>query len=477
MPGHSSANSPLHVSPQDENRPARGMNIQVSSNDLDLRHATRSLLQRMLSPLCGLDKGISFGLIGSLEARFLSAGAELTGAHVLLNEPLPRQGIYHIGGSGVVREEALIRVLAETTERYAQVVSAISRRHSITMASYDEMLSRGEAVVGAEKLRFFSDDQYAQPDFPFKRFSRDSPLGWIRAASLLTPESISIPAQLAILGYRPRAEYDEGWLSSAVTTGTASHTAPGMALRNAVLELIQIDAAMGHWYSSAIAPRIVLDNRTAAIQALIQTRFHPRVPPPEFYWLPSPDLDVITVACLIQAAPGQIPAVAIGMGCDLGLVEAMYKSLLEAIGVVQMAKIVLLHEQLGESPSGVTAIDPARILDLDRNVAFYALPEHSSLINEKFAASCGVRASELPRDSTRSTRQELRDLFDQFRSRNIECFYLDLTTSEIRELGFTVLRAWSPDLITLCLPSAPPLCHPRFQSYGGARHNSPHPYP
>jgi ribosomal protein S12 methylthiotransferase accessory factor len=54
---------------------------------------------------------------------------------------------------------------------------------------------------------------------------------------------------------------------------------------------------------------------------------------------------------------------------------------------------------------------------------------------------------------------------------------IDLTTPDIRDLGLRVLRVWSPDLLTLCLPSAPPLAHPRFGDYGGVGEEKPHPYP
>jgi hypothetical protein len=59
----------------------------------------------------------------------------------------------------------------------------------------------------------------------------------------------------------------------------------------------------------------------------------------------------------------------------------------------------------------------------------------------------------------------------------MEWVQLDLTSADVRQLGFTILRVWSPDLISLCPPSMPPLAHVRFAAYGGAAHVRPHPYP
>jgi hypothetical protein len=68
-------------------------------------------------------------------------------------------------------------------------------------------------------------------------------------------------------------------------------------------------------------------------------------------------------------------------------------------------------------------------------------------------------------------------LIDAFWKTGNELIGLDLTTGDVRDLGFRVVRLWSPDLLSLPLPSAPPLLHPRFNSYGGATDGAPHPYP
>jgi len=454
------------------------MNITISSaTGLDVRYPTYLLLQRMLSPLCGLNKGIGFNMRSTREPRFLMAGADLTGVHLLRDEPSPRTGSYHIGGSGVTREEVLIRTLGETIERYAQLVSEVSDRHEICVATYDELAANGARVVNADKLSFFSTSQFARPGFPFHPFDRDALMGWVKTRSLLDGEATWAPAQLVLVGYKAKEEIRERVILPSVTTGTAAHTTATAALRNALLELVQIDAAMGHWYSSTVAPRIVLDGRTQPIERIIQRYFDSRKPQPRFYWLESPDLPAFSIACVIKGEPTQVPAVAVGLGCDVTLVDAMYHALLEAVAVVQLAKVVLFYEGI-EREQGIAApLDPTRILDLDRNVAFYALPEHSEYVDTRFDARSTVPAAALPEDSMVDAQQEVALLVDRFRTTNKDLLLLDLTTADIRALGFTVARVWSPDTISLCLPSAPPLAHHRFETYGGALHENPHPYP
>jgi hypothetical protein len=68
-------------------------------------------------------------------------------------------------------------------------------------------------------------------------------------------------------------------------------------------------------------------------------------------------------------------------------------------------------------------------------------------------------------------------LVDAFRSTNKQLLFMDLTTEDVRELGFYTFRVWSPDVLGLSLPSFPTSAHCRFESYGGVRHERPHPYP
>lgn len=455
------------------------MKLAVNSNDLGLPFTTRRLLERMLSPLCGLDRTLIFTMRSLLGPRFIVGGAELTGVHLLHNQAEP--GSYHIGGAGVVMHEAMIRALGESAERYSQFVSVFGDRHPVTVATYDDMARSEHRVPREEALTFFSPEQYAAPGFRFQPFDRTKPMGWVQATSLIDGSAVWVPAQLVLLSYMSNHTPGEPWLLSAVTTGTAAHTRRDLALRNALLELVQVDAIMGHWYSSATAPQILLDERTKPLRRLIERHFVAPWPAIRFHWIGSPDLVGMNVACVIKGAPGQIPAGGVGVGADLRLGPAMYKALLEAVGVMLLVRLNLVNQAVGYAIGGnghaTDGIDPAEIFDLDTNVNYYAFPEHVAAIDEKFVTDRVVRASELPADSDDEIDRELARLIDGFRASRKELVYLDLTSDDLRQLGLVSVRAWSPDTLSLCLPSAPPTRHPRFEAYGGLSHLDPHPYP
>jgi thiazole/oxazole-forming peptide maturase SagD family component len=451
--------------------------LAVGDADLRVRAQTRRLAGRMMSPLCGLVQGVSFMARHRGGPRLVVAGGNLTGVHVLRGHVEPRRGAYHIGGCGVVLDEALIRTLGESCERYAQVASATQLAPQIRVASHAQLEEAGEPVPAPHKLRFFTSWQHERDRFPFQPFSADAPMGWLRAGSLLDDTSCWLPAQLLLLGYTPGQpaglEGREPWLLPAVTTGTAAHTVPSRALRNALLELVQVDAAIGGWYAGAAAPEIVPDRRIEALIRLIQRQLGPHAEHPAFYWLPSPDLAGLVVACTLRSPTA--PFVSVGLGADMVLVRALYKALIEAAGGMQLAQINLLEMTLaGQDAAG---LDPARMGDLDSNVAFYAAGGNDQVLRARFGGGRQVRASELPPDLHLAPGEELRHLARAFSESGKELYGLDLTTPDLAQLGFRVARAWSPDLLQLPLPSFPPLAHPRFAAYGGVAHVEPHPYP
>ncbi|MHB1949121.1 MAG: YcaO-like family protein [Gammaproteobacteria bacterium] len=450
------------------------LNISITPTSYPLSQTTNKLLKRMLSPLCGLIQEIGFIRRGKFEPKIIATGADLTGVHVLLNKQNPGRSAYHIGANGVHFNEAIIKTLAESLERYSQLVSEVSNRFSTQLLSYRERIQReGENVLPNKYLHLFSDAQYERQDFPFEKYC-DQPLAWIKLQSLLGVHTVYVPAQFVLVGYQVKKKLREPWLCAAVTTGTAAHTDKVKALNNAILELIQIDSAMGHWYSSQQAPKIDFDSRTNALKTLLQKQQHFDPQCFSFHWLKNPDLVGFSIACVYRKSANGIPKVAIGLGSDGRLVRAMYKAYLEALGVIGLARMVVFNK---ENTVTTFCEDENSYYDLDSNVGHYATGQRFSFIQEKFPLDKIINASDLPRDIDENEVNLLKELVASFKHSNKELLFCDLTCHEADDLGFCVPRVWSQDVLSLCLPSAPWVQHPRFLAYGGLAHELPHPYP
>jgi thiazole/oxazole-forming peptide maturase SagD family component len=456
------------------------MKIAVTDADVSLSFKTKRLLQRMLSQICGLQQQVSFPLHGRHKPRVIVCGVELTGVHVLQGRPKP-PGVspYHIGGSGFFSNEALIRAVGETVERYSQLIAEHSGLHDFVYANITEIRDRGGRALAESALKMFSPEQYQHNGFPFYPIESEQVLAWVRTKSLIDGARVWAPAQMVLVGYAAKTELGEKRIAPAVTTGTAAHTDVEIALRSALLEAIQLDSSIGHWYSSWQAYRIENDSRTDVISRLIDKYCSHLGPEIEFFWIPNVDLPGFTIACLVRERGNCFPKISIGLGSELRLCAAMYKALLESVGVSGLSKVTLVEGCIDVENDRwkQPGVAEDKMFDLDANVLYFGFPEKAAIVERKFGNCASVQAQDIPPDvQSLSTRDEIRLLISAFRDTRKELLYLDLTTCDVRDLGFAVVRVWSPDTLSLSLPSAPPLKHPRLKAYGGAFPSGPHPY-
>lgn len=450
------------------------MKVNINYSYDRLHYPTKRLLERMLSPLCGINHEIGFSLHASQDARVVIAGSEMAGVHTLLDMPHPGRGAYHLGGCGIQLNEALVRTLGETVERYSQLTSDINGLVDCQFTSYNELISRDEKVLAVERLNYYLPQQLYLQGFPFEAFTTDQPIMWVKLKSLLNRHYLWVPAQLVFVGYQIKKKLGETRLSTAVTTGTAAHTNVNKALVNAIQELIQIDSAMGHWYSSQIAPQIIFDQRTTVLNNLLSRYAASQKKCFTFHWLKNHDLPGFYIACVFRGVNQSYPRVAIGLGSSMMLVEAMYKSFLEAVGVIGLSRMVIFDR--GYHLPG-SLINSKQIYDLDTNVAYYALGNQFDFINHKYSCLNTIKAKEMPDDIELPDDELIALLLNGFVDHHKELLFYNLTDKEAHDLGFVVPRVWSPDLVTLSLPSAPTINHSRYLAYGGVQHDNPHPYP
>jgi thiazole/oxazole-forming peptide maturase SagD family component len=454
------------------------MKLEVRGGADTAPAAVERLARRLVHPLCGLDSRVGFVLRGRTEPRFAVAGGELCGVHRLLGKAEP--GAYHIGGVGLSRAEALVRALGESVERYCQVVSVATGTVPVRMSTVEQMRSAADPLIDPDRLPLFTAEQYARPGFPFEPATPGARYGWAELARLPDGVPVQVPAQLAFVGYAPHRGHGEPWLAPAVTTGTATHRTTAAATRGALLELIQIDAAMGHWYGPGPAPRITPGERLRPLGRLLD-RYLGRTVTAQFHALPAAaprglDPPAHVVACLLRQPAGRRPVAVTGLGCDTRLAEACYRALLEAVGVLQLARVVLANSAL-DGPDAAAPPAADAIYDLDSNVAYYADGGGADVLAAKFPAGDAVREDALARDWSGPAEAAVRRLEAHLLAAGSRLYRRDLSTVDTAGLGLVTARIWSPDLLALAMPSAPPLAHPRFATYGGAAHTDPHPYP
>ncbi|KTD60972.1 YcaO-like family protein [Legionella shakespearei] len=456
------------------------MNISHLQKGTGIRYQTHRLLNQLIGKLCGIGVDIGFLSPNSADPNIITSGVYLTGVHHLLNRPDPGRGGYHVGGIGTGSNETLIKSLAETIERYCQLMawSTASQNYPTRFCSYAELVKKGEQVVSERFFSQFSDNQYDDPEFIFKRFNQDDSIQWIKLSSMLDNEPAWCPAQLLFVGYNCQPQ--ELLVNSAASTGTAAHINYKLALNSAILELIQLDSTMGHWYTDSPCYEIKLDDRTSHLAKFMSKHARKSAFKQKFYLLPNPDMPGFSVACLWYRDHDQGPPyVSIGLGIELSLEQAMFKAYLEGYSIVNLARMLIYKRQyMSESVDEQDEFCTEQMFDLNANITYYSLGKGKDAIARNFLNAEAVQASSLSEDLMfNNIDGQLRYLISAFRENDKQLYYVDLTSSEVQNFGLKVPRVWSPDLLTLCLPSTPPLGNPRFKDYGSRLFPDPHPYP
>jgi thiazole/oxazole-forming peptide maturase SagD family component len=458
-------------------------------------------LDRCVSPLVGPVKGLRVANYDASSRSLITVLPELVELHRRAGVERPD---YHLGGFGFRLEESLMKALGESLERSSHFLFHRHNAHLITRGTDSGLRAAGRPHLAVADLGHFSAEQYAQPGCPVVPVDDQTVLSWLPmfdlsagGAAPLSGDPVLLPAQGVLAGF-PTADEPRAFVG--ITTGSAAHVDYPRALIGALLEMVQVDVTVGHWYSHQQAQRIdVTPGGTPRIVRLLE-RNRAALDRAggwcEFYWLPQPEgIPVYVVACAVRR-PGRFPAVGIGHGVATDLERAMYRALYEAIPISLVALLQALRALYGDpSPDGDVPtpraadvrtlfgnLDMGRVTDLEAGVVYYALPEHARrLFPSRFDPDTVVDARDVHREVPPQWRELSGDALGarmvEWLAEHFRLYGMDLTTPDIAQLGLKVVRIYSPDLMALPIPSFPEAAHPRWAAYGRFASAQPHPYP
>jgi thiazole/oxazole-forming peptide maturase SagD family component len=443
-----------------------------------------AILEHAIKPVCSEHLGIARGLLQnpvrySDDFAIRSLGVPMPPYHKVLLDPRVEMQ-YHLSGYGVLYEEALIRLAGEVVERYALIVAQRALLDEIQFHTYEEAARKG-TVVPFEYLRLFDEADYERLNagqyHGIRQLERTDTIGWISCPSLFRPgDEILVPAQMLFVGYKANRERNEVTFAPGFSTGTASHTSAEQALLSALLEFVEIDALMLHWYTQRAAPVVLVDQPTVPT---LLPKLYSRDGGYDVFSLDLRVLDGVdahVIASILSNKEDARPLLIFGAQGHLDPTRALYRSVAEAIAVSFLGiygPIYLPNEYAGENGR---AND---FTDLDRNVSFFAGAERAAEKRDLVRSLFGGRRplSGMASYDSGDTRADLRRLLSQLSAFSEYGVYLDITPPETIDRGWKVLRVFIPELLTMCVPGVPYSRHPRLIAHGGVRNRYPHPLP
>lgn len=391
-------------------------------------------LETLVSPYTGIVRALHEPVRAPTDPVLVRVAGEPTKGGELLGASLEHMAD-GTGGAGSSRADAAVAAIGEAAERYS---GAFVPPERIVLATAHEL---GPAAVVPERFALFAPWQYGKTSFPFRRFTRDSVVGWVQGFSLPDGEEAYLPAQLVYLG-DPRGRPGEVPIGYATSNGLACGPTLEEAILSALLEVIERDAFMLTWYGRLSLPRLdwIGDGELSAYE---ERTFRPTGLRYAAIDL-SAFLDVPVVLAVVRDAGSGPSPLAVGAGCAPCVGGAWKKALSEAFAVRSWARSLLL-----ERPQRRFRPDGADVRTFADHVHFYADPRRARAGGFLDAAAERRDVREIRRLEGDDVAALVRAACGRLARAGEQAYAVDVTSPDIAQAGVRVAKVVAPGLCQL----------------------------
>lgn len=344
-------------------------------------------------------------------------------------------------GCGPERLTAFFSACGEAIERYAGFLPV---KEKCVFGSYDELKAR-YPLVEMNNWSLFSEAQYTSVNFGLVPWRADLRLYWLPMIDVGAKEVVYVPLDHMIdHGDRriPRIE-------RPTTSGLAAGASFQNALDGAVFELLERDAVMRAWWN---------------VETLDAIDWQPLLQTPQFAaFLPLQDrvqiLDLKSVTghpCVMAVYCGentqQQPGLLTSAACHRDERIAIRKALSEVAHLLIRSRAQFFDRMKNSIPQ-----DLDEVRTFLEHVFFYHFDAHQNYA--KFLWS-DAKAPRPVRDT-----KDLRPPAEALQASGFLLYHHDLTPRDLASLKFSVVRAYSPNLVPLNAAHRDrPLGHPRIKA-------------
>lgn len=400
---------------------------------------------------------------------------ETLSGHVTITGHLGSFTRWHpdVNGSGLnfSGDTASRASIGEAVERYSGNYIPLDR---LLTASENALTHGGQPHVPFARFLQFTDTQHSASTWPFAAYHPNDDIPWVDAKTLgMSGNSILLPAESVYLNLT-RVTRCPSHLPVPLA-GIAAHTTYEAAQTAALLEVIERDATMRFWHGGHPARQLV-DLPHSVDEELVRG-----VPPSIKQWflLLGTDLPVFVVAgCLFDAVHDVL---VIGFAARALLADALKKSIAEAWQLRRLSLLLLdQHSRLWEKIQAGHLPMPTRPFRADRryreafrsdysdmhqlayNLQYYLDPDsHRSTLERLSGEACAYRDAEKGQGTLPN--EVVTRCVEQLAQQGEQVYCVDLSTRDMRTLGFTTVRVVCPGLIGNTPAAFIPLAHPRLQ--------------
>lgn len=333
-------------------------------------------------------------------------------------------------GGAFDSEDARLLSIAEGVERYS---SCVYDEEQFVWATARELgaeavdLTQFPSVSEAETKRT---PAWVAPNV-------DAPMRWVRSVCMMTGAIRWIPA-IAVYLHLPFASIGERF-TIPISTGCALHTDPQLAIRNALLEVIERDAVALTWLQQIRWPR--LNTTLLSDSEEVAMAMQPTSTETMQYFNATTDLGVPTVygVSVVPNHPTVRQVVVAVTSWDFD--SAVIKLVREGIS----CRIALEHRQLERT-------DPTQFFAVHDGALYMASPERSSAFDFLLDDSLGPRGMAQPAQTLGTDAdgaEAVRWLLDILQERGMTAYVVNMTSREVNDAGLFCVRVIVPQLMPL----------------------------
>jgi ribosomal protein S12 methylthiotransferase accessory factor len=338
----------------------------------------------------------------------------------------PMHGERIASGKGMTDRDSERGAIVEALERYC----AEQRRPGALVSGPATALD-GPAIAPAEFV-LYSDRQYESPAFQHRRPAEDDELTWVRGCLLESGNTVYAPASLVYLNFL--GAHGRERFTFPNSNGLAGGRDLPSAVLSGIYELVERDAFVITWLARLPAPRIDFSdtNGLAAEVARHYRRFGIELVAFDL----TTDLGIPVVMAAAFDRSGALPAVTVGLGCDLDPSTALDRAAMEIVQV-----------RVGSVPRHRQAQPPARIehyeqvRSIEDHAGLAANPDHLGEFDFLLDGTAARKPADMPRHSGGAVEADLAHCRRQLESAGSTVAFVELTMPDLELFDVRIVRA------------------------------------
>ena len=335
------------------------------------------------------------------------------------------------GGASVSRERAVAKAIGEAVERYCAAI------YDIEELSLSDSNSLAFPHVEPEDFALYSDDQFQQTGFPWVKFDSKAAVRWTPAVDLSSGEELLVPAALVFVPYHFYRGSGDSPIAQPISTGLACHTNPAQAVLTAICEVIERDAFTITWQAEMAMPQIRVETLSDSAYDLVE-RFE-RTGGKIVLLNLAMDHGVPTILSVLRTSAPEGPALVFAAATSLDPERAVCSALEE------LAHTRRYSQQIKSRMRRlVTDASYSNVIDQVDHLNLYCDHDNMPLADFIFSSSKRIDFHKIPDLSRGDPEQDVLAITQLINGIGHRVLMADITTSDAREVGVTVVRALIP---------------------------------